>query len=212
MKLIRHQYGFTLAELLVASVISGALLAGVAAVMRQFLTMEKTLTVSQGDRQRARQLAQYLENRLESLMNLKDRPAVKLAPSKDGQFNILDLVYSDFNDRESTAGLLRIKWSKESPVACFEQSIPVSGSMVLLPGNVEDTPEALEAFWENVPSHQIAEKIDTFSLKVREGPTGGWKDQWTGSSGRGMFQVEVVVGEAREERQIVPQVNGKVLE
>jgi prepilin-type N-terminal cleavage/methylation domain-containing protein len=213
MKLSRVQRGFTLAELLVASVISAFLLAGMASLMRQFLTLETTLTVAQGERQQARQLAQYLENRLESVVKIKDKPAAKITRSKDGRLQILDLTYSDFNHQGPTMALLRISWTVETPVVCHEQSIPIAGSTVLLPGNVEDSPEVLEAAWTTIPARQIGAGIDSISINIRGGGDGPSGDQGRdASSDRLIFQVAVAVGAAREERLIMPAVNGKVLE
>jgi hypothetical protein len=203
--------GFSIAELIVASVVATLILLGAVAVLRQTRAVEIMITGGWQDRQRANALADHLADRLASAINLKDQPAVVLASTGDGHQQVT-ITSAGLDHRDVAMAAYRIQWPSQGPVVVTEQAVPYAGTV---PIPVWLTPEASgDALWLGAPIDTIADHIDRVSVSVRSlsDPPNSWKQEWKGQVGDVMFQVDVLSGSQDVQRIVVPRITGKAVE
>lgn len=212
----RARYGFTMVELLVATVVMSFTLLGVYTVFRQSLLVEESVTSSWRERSEASVVAEYFVNYLQRAVQLDNYPLIQGGPmeNKRGYELIFTASGSTPNPSEPTRAALqrcRFTWGGEEE---FEgvltvQVIPLAGTTDLglsaaAQGQAFDDMQR----WALTPTVVIADGIDDISIDYRpaDDPAADWTNRWQSEDTTPLIRVRVVRGLYTTERHVVPRV------
>lgn len=211
-RLRRHSApcGFTLVELLTASVVMGFTLLAVYTVFRQALVVEQNLTSNWRDRASAEQVAEHLAESIERIVILPEISPLRMDKAKDGEGR--ELLLTVLNDSGSVEWR-RYHWGlgDDATGRLFLQRRPFAGSQELTHDvSFEDLSPAQQ--WERIDATVIAEDLDHISVQARMAgdQQGKWKEKWNGLQGALMVRIRVRVDGKMVERLVGTRVTTPV--
>lgn len=196
--------GFTLAELIVASVVMSTALLGVTALFQQAMRAEKRISIAWGQNSLARPIVEALVESLESTINLPEYPSINV--QSDGSKSGWLICQTPLERR-------RYRWYEDpagSGLILELQVMPFSGSSPLVTGvNLDDLD--LPSTWGPIKPSLIGKGITDIEVKFK--PFGrtqatNWQSTWKGRAGEAIAQISITVGEQKVVKFLAPKVNG----
>ena len=215
---------FTIAELLVATVITATALTGVYAVFRQAMAVEVKASRALRDRSAAVAVADHLAMVLTHTVNPPELAAIECQQHPAGGFSlechISGSSYLGPDADHSSIQRRRYSWGGASgntgdgdDVTLMLQIQPYSGTQNITPlANIEELDP--RSVWELLPATVIAERIADLSvqfMQVNE-PTADWTSVWAGNSGDVAVWITVRVGGQTVERFVTPRADAPMIE
>ena len=194
--------GFTLAELLVASVVMATCLLGVSALFRQAMDVEGRASIRWNSRASAEAIASHLAATVENATNLPGIPALLAESDQEG--NRLLICQAGPQRR-------RYRWysiDAKQEYSLELRSMTYAGTQNVSVGHVSEDPDSQRA-WNQVKATIIGKHIDSISVSFRplKASSDTWRDRWKGSVGEVGVRIRVRVGQETVERIVVPQAN-----
>lgn len=220
-------HGFTLVELVVASVITTTALLGVYTLLQQSLEAETRAETRWRSRTQAELTASLLVSVLEQGVNLSDEPTVRAGSSPDGAGRLICLsaakVHTTGNRLSGGFQWMRFEWgqSKETSLGDSQhavsakgivlkmQSVAAAGSVVLSPSREQAQTPGEPRFWTNATPIVLANGLDALEVQFQEINGSGWENSFEGSVGSVMIRIRAKVGEEMVEKIVVPRVNAQ---
>ena len=203
--------GFTLAELLVSSVVISTVMVGVYVVFLQAIDVEERASLAWDRSETAEAIVEHMTATLEGAVNLPEIVSIEGGPAGgDGEY-FLTCTSS------GAAGLQRrrYRWKSfgagddEKSSGIIElQTIEYAGTGIVTPiGGLEGLEE--REIWNRIPSVVIGKRFDGISVLYRKAsdPLTPWTERWNGEAGDVAVRIRVTVDGAAVEKIIVPQVN-----
>lgn len=214
--------GFTIAELLVASMVITTALLGVYTLFKQAMAVESRAAVRWNEQAAAEALVRHIVEILEQCVNIPDTPAIVAGPDEDGGTYSLTCVVvgSGFSGgRPEQVGLQRrrYRWNFDSDsgrTGTMElQTMYYAGTRNITAGAGHDELSE-EEMWNRTPVEVIAKRVQHLSLRFRslDDPQAPWQDRWNAPAGSVAVGVQAAVGGQSADAIVVPQVRGLVIE
>lgn len=223
---LRREYrtsrlGFTMVELLVATVVMSFTLLGVYTVFRQSLFLEESVTSRWRDRAEASVVADYLADHFEQAIRLDSYPLIRGGPieNEPGQELLCTVSGGRPGLSNPTAAAIqryRFAWGGNDKLEgqLDMQAIPFAGTTDLgLPEGTEDQEFSDTQRWALVPPIKIAEGIDSIQITYRpvDNPEADWKNRWASSDSLPLVRIRVRTGQYTAERFVVPKVTTPIV-
>lgn len=210
--------GFTLVELLTATVVMALTLLGVYTVFRQALATEQSVSARWRERAAAEAVASHLADAIERLVHLPDTPP--LVAEHDGE-----------GGRQFVFVMMGADWSADDPAGAaiqrrrywWSQSEAVRGQLQLqiipLAGTADVAPDPQTAElqgpqrWAAVPPEVIAEDVDEVSIEFRprDDTRAAWSKDWKEPEEPFAARIRVRVGGQTVERLVAPPATAPLL-
>jgi len=202
--------GFTLAELLVASVVMSTALLGVNALFRHALDTEGQAAVRWQDRAAAGRAAEHLAEAMAQCVNLPEMNGLVAGSDSDTDGWIICQVGLERR---------RYRWyvADVGPGCVLElQKMVVAGTRNLCPvaaSQGQAGPTGGQA-WDRIEAKVIASRLDGLSIlfKSLEGKSGDWRSDWDGPVGRVIALIRATVGNETVERAVRPLARGRLVQ
>ena len=199
--------GFTLAELLVGSVVLSMTLLGVYALFWQAMRAEGVTALRWRYRSAAEGIVAHLADAVEQAVNLPQRPTfVAEAGGEEGA-----LICQTHLQRR------RYHWRGDDDargLALSMQARPFAGTRDLSQGAIANQPDGAPPVeqWDHVASRRIADGVEQIVVRFRpvNEANAQWRDNWEGRAGDVVIWIQVVVGGQLAERVIFPRANGNI--
>jgi len=214
--------GFTIAELLVASVASSVIFTGIYSVFMQATNVEENIRLQMQKRHAAMAVTEHMAKTLEYAINLPGIPSIKGDKSGENGEGFLKCSFAGIgvNGGDATGmsiSRVRYSWglqdmdSDENQI--YWQQIPYGGSKLLLLTNQNEQPEEDE-LWNQIPKTVIGRQLETLSLMYRSAanPDASWQDNWEGPAGEVAIKIHIAIGGETVERIVIPKVNAPVIQ
>ena len=213
----RRRSGFTVVELLLASVIVTIVLVGVYGVCRQALAVEARLNAIWRDRGQASSIVDHMAHSVVNTVSLPDMPGIRggLDPTSghyilecvtSGGTVSLDKLPSDGRERR------RYRWrpsaAKEGSCVLEFQAIPYAGTVNLIaPEQTNGSENALP--WTDVEPLVIGRGLDELDVQYLVlGDFGtGWQESYDKESTNVAVRIRARKGEQVSECIVVPKVS-----
>ena len=198
--------GFTLAELLMASFVISAALLGVYELFRQTMEVEANLTLDMYHQSRAEQAADFLADRMERCINLKDVEALRAKSGEQGSFVEFTAVGKGFSGESfETKGIVRerITWQPNEARSGYvvkRQIMKYAGKM-----NLTFQDES-QADWSALPATELFHEVDALEIEFQdmEQSPGRWQKEYAGAVGKVAVRVKAASGERICQRIVLP--------
>ncbi len=214
--------GFTIAELLVASVVTSMTFVAVYYIFFQAIRAEATVALRWKERHAAEAIVSHITETLEQAVNIPGIVTIHggangsegesflkctvggkaLAGSDVSRMSVSRVRYSwNFQDTEG-----------EDTKSILLQKLRYAGASVVTPiAEQEEMNE--DELWEKAPSTTIGTQLDgvSVSYKNTKEPGASWGDSWKDSAGDVAVRIRVNVGGEMVERIVVPQANSPVI-
>jgi prepilin-type N-terminal cleavage/methylation domain-containing protein len=202
----RGQCGFTLAELLVASVVMSIALLGVYEMFRNTMSVEVAAAARWSARTAAQSAVDHVAYAVENATNSSKQPTflAEISTTSDRAFVCqLPLERRRYAWRADGQG---------GRQTIFVQRKVSAGSADLssgAEGDSQDTSEGQDEQWGHVTQAVVAKGMDSFSIRFRalDDSSAEWKEDWQGPSGQVAVWIQAAVDNQTAERVIVPAVN-----
>ena len=199
--------GFTLAELLVASVVMSTALLGVNAMFRHALDTEGRAAVRWHDRAAADGVAAHLAEALAQSINLPEMPALVAESDSDTDGWVICQVGLERR---------RYRWQMvdSGPHCVLElQKMIVAGTRNLSQEAVGQEETTNRQIWGRIGATAIASRLDGLSVRFKslESESATWQSDWDGPVGQVVALIQVTVGDETVERVAYPRVRGHLL-
>lgn len=198
----RH-HGFTLLELMVASVVSALTIGGAVSVLSAVRQADARITRDAAERAQASAIADTVAGLLERVIALDSSAVVSLRGSPDGSREMFCVVATgNVSGASHEAILLRWGTHAESTTTWLRaQVVPMSGSAALI-----ERPEGgtLRELCERQDAMVLGDALG--SLRVEAQRLGGdatWEDTLDVPAGRMVLRVRCSVGSSAAERVVV---------
>ena len=211
--------GFTIAEMLVATVITSVALVAVYAVFQQAVTVETRVSRALRDRASARSVVDHLAVALEHAINLGELSGTECSGQGESD-GVLELTVSGSSylgpdPVRSSLQRRRYSWTSGSyadgvGITLTLQIQPYAGTKNVTPAGeiAEMQPEQI---WPMVAQQVIARRISSISLMSRPIKGGGdWEPAWKKPAGEVVIRIRVGVGDQMVERVVAARVTGKI--
>lgn len=200
--------GFTLVELMVASLITTTALLGIYSTFRQALVVEQQSRRYWDGQRAAEAVTDHLAQALQNCLNLPEIPALT------GSAN--QMVCFTESGQQAGQQYDRYFWDSagesEGQLTLYRQTMRYAGSKnLMLAAGDEELSE--EQMWLSVPVQVIATRIDEIRLQYRDlsQANASWQDQWQGPVGKVAIKIIVRCQEQLSQRIVVPRVNASAL-
>jgi len=198
---------FTLAELLVASVVMSTALLGVNALFRHALDTEGRAAVRWHDRAAADRVAAHLAEAMAQSINLPEIPA--LVAESDSETDGWLVCQVGLERR-------RYRWRvvDGGPHCVLElQKMIVAGTRNLSQEAVGREETTSKQLWDRIGATVIASRLDGLSVRFKslEAEAATWQSGWDGPVGQVIALIRVTVGDETVERAVHPRVRGYLL-
>ena len=199
-----NNYGFTLVELLIASVVVSTALTGIYALFRHAMDVEAKIALKWNEQDAAMTILDHLSEAITDVINLPNTKSIYLSSNSEGGVLICQTV----TQRR------RYRWYRKEEETNFTlelQTIHFSGEKSISLG-VDWMGEDSQGVWENVAVTIIGQKIQSISLSccsLKENSC-NWKNNWNDMSGKVAFRLEIGVGSQVVSRTVVPKANAEV--
>ena len=202
--------GFTLVELMVASVIVATALVGVYSVFRHALEVEGRACVAWRDREAAHAVVDELASALERVVNPSDGSSIK------GGLSTLTFFAAPGGNGGGASGLAfcwyEYGWNAPSEPNAMSH---VNRQVVACAGNkpiaveIASGPETDSIDWHRLPIDRIGDQLADFAVEYKPLDEQGsdWVDNWKGQAGRVAIRVRCQVGQETVERMVVPRTD-----
>ncbi len=193
---------FTLAELLVASVVMTTALLGVNALFQHAMGAEAQATIRWNERASAQAVAAHLAETVENVVNIPEISTLKIESYAEDAGLLICQV-----------GLKRNRYSWSMDVSGTGLSLMLQTMVFGGTANLTISPDLDEAdherAWDRIPAKVIATHLKSISVqsKLLEDSSTDWHDRWEGRSGKVAIKIEVQVGNQTAEQIIVPRTN-----
>lgn len=213
--------GFTIAELLVASVASSVIFIGIYSIFMQATQAEENIRLQTQQRRAVIAVAEHIARTLEYAINLPDIPSIEGGAEGDGEHFLKCTVAGiGVNGGDVTGrsiSRIRYSWGQQdidsNENQIYLQKMPYGGSKLLLLTNQEEQQEE-EELWSQIPKAVIGTQLRSVSLLYRSAanPDASWQDNWKGSAGEVAIKIRVSVGGETAERIVIPKVNAPIIQ
>lgn len=196
--------GFSVVELLLASVLLAVLSSGVYALYRDALRAESRSTIRLNRRARARAVVNHFRETLEQIVNVGEIPALAAGPTRDGGYELECTVCG------SDGGIERRKYTfiapgdEEEPSAIELRMMYYAGTKNLGPPGGAAEP------WSFLEPKVIAKGVGvSFSFKTLGSD---WVDSFSGQEGTTYIRIKVDVGEESVQGAVISRVNAPLID
>ncbi len=201
-----NRSAFTLAELLVASVVMTTALLGVNALFQQAMGVEAQAAIRWNAHASAQAVAAHLAEAVEDIVNIPGMSALKVEVNTEGGVLIC----------QSGLERRRYTWGMDGSETAFSlkcQTMLFSGTANLTV-DLEIDEIGKEKAWDGIAANVIATRLKGISVQVKplKDRSTDWKDRWEGRSGKVAVRIEVQVGDHTEERIILPRATLDLVE
>jgi len=212
-------FGFTIVELLVASVVMSVALLGVYSIFAQAMQVQSQTSVRWNEQAAAEAMVAHFADVLERCVNLPEVPALVAGPDSAGEGYFLTCCATSgrggSSDPLDRGGIQRrrYRWgfgSEEDRAGTIEvQTLSLAGTKIVsVWGEMEGGTE--EEIWSRVPATVVGRRVGSLSVLYRKcnDPQSTWQDHWRGNAGEVAIWIRVGVGGETVERLVVPQADG----
>lgn len=199
-----NNHGFTLTELLIASVVVSTALTGIYALFRHAMGVEAKIALKWNEQNAAMTILDHLSETIIDVINLPNTKTIYLSSNSEGGVLICQTV----TQRS------RYRWYRKDEEKNFTlelQTILFSGEKSISLG-VDWNGEDSQGVWDNVAATIIGQNIQNISLSccsLKE-TSCNWKDSWNDMSGKVAFRLEIGVGSQVVSRTIIPKADAEV--
>lgn len=204
---VRHRAarGFTIVELIVASVVVATALAGIYAIVRQVTSAEAVASTRWRERAAARAVADHLAGALEHAVNLPD------LETRLGTNSSPYLVCTV----ATPTGLERRRYGWSADVAgagnLTLQVMPYAGTANVSVARFDGV--SGDGAWRDVPRTIIARNVDlSVATRAAGGSVADWSARWGGRVGGRLFRVRVTMQESDFERMVLSRCDADLVE
>ncbi len=205
--------GFTLVELMTASLVMSAVLLGIYAVFHQAIGAEMSFGRRWADRQAAETVVIHLADALVQSVcpSTKSLDAIVAGPdTTTGGWALACLTLQPTGGMER----LRYTWS-ESETDDGGITLRLQRAIYAGDQNLSDvSPSETADDWEHSEPVIIARRLGSLSVHFREaGKVGAsWQDKWQGPGGKVIVRIGAQVGDQAVEKLVLPPVTGPLHE
>jgi prepilin-type N-terminal cleavage/methylation domain-containing protein len=200
----KRRKGFTLVEVLMASIIISVALLGVYSLFQQAIDMEAKMRLSMYHRDRAEEVVDYFADALERCINLKDVETVRSGGSEQGAFLEFTAVNKGFWVRQCVVRQ-RITWQQTQT----QKGYTVQRQAMMYAGitNVTFANES-QVEWDSLSTTELFSQVDALEIEFKETdqPSGGWRKEYNGPGGQIAIRIQAASGDRKAQRIIVPTV------
>jgi len=208
--------GFTLVELITASMITSAVLLGIYAVFHQAIDSETRLGRRWADRQAAGAVVAHLADAMLQSVCPSTGGLSAITAGPDAAANGWALTCLTLRP---TGGMERLRYTW-SPSQADDRGMPLRLQRAIYAGNqnLSETSSSQAARgvddWEHSEPMIIAKRLRSLSVQFREaGKLGApWQDKWQGLGGRVIVRIRAQVGDQVAEKVLLPPVTGPLKE
>lgn len=209
--------GFTLVELVVASLVMVVALIGVYALFGQVMAAEGGATARAGQRAAARAVVDHLADALEQVVVLADVQPIRGEPDADAGGYVLTCVVG----AGTPSGVVqRRRYAWQPPgaavgtigadsVAHGTVTLTVlsqAGTVPIAPIEGAAADSAVDR-WSLAPTRVIGTGVEDLSVTFRAGDDARWQRRWSGRPGAVLVRVSARVGGQTVERVVAPPVD-----
>ena len=208
--------GFTLVELMTASLVMSAVLLGIYAVFHQAIGAETSFGRRWADRQAAETVVAHLADALVQSVCPSDESLDTIVAGPDPVTNGWALACLTLRP---TGGMerLRYTWSESEAdaggITLRLQRAIYAGDQNLSDVSPSDSAEDADN-WEHCEPVIIARRLGSLSVHFRETGQAGasWLDKWQGPGGKVIVRIRAQVADQALEKLVLPSVAGPLQE
>lgn len=203
-----RESGFTISELLVASILGTLVLLGAYKALLQATHVDDRMTNAWTPRRQADAVLRHIASSLRHTVNIPETLSLYGGPPQDeGNYTLMCfskdqlLRYQWNSPQEEENGLLKFK------TVIFSGSVPISSVT-----SGESWKE--DQSWDDIDSIIIGRRIDAFSVTYRDAQNtdAPWQNSWDGPVGNVAIRVRVTIQGQTFERVIIPRANVPAME
>jgi len=203
-----YRGGFTLAELLVASVVMSTALLGVNVMFRHALDTEGQAAVHWHNRAAADTVVDHLADAMAQSINLPKMAALVSESKSTTDGWVICQVGLERR---------RYRWHTiDSGANCVLelQKMVVAGTRNLSTDAIGQEETTNRQMWDRIGATVIASRLDGMSIRFKslETESASWQSEWNGPVGQVTILIQATVGGETVERAAYPRVRGQLLE
>lgn len=213
----RHsRVGFTIVEMLTATLVMSFTLMGVYAVLRQVSVTEEHVTRRWADQSSADATASYMAAILERMLILPEHPALiaEAQPDVQGRQVIVTAMTQPGDAASGAIARHRVQWGmgQEQAGQVVVQTRFFAGRKELSLLD-EENPLTDSQRWQAVPAQVMAEGLSAFEIQFRSAANleGPWTSDWKAEEGPFVARVMATVGRYTAERVVEPAVKASLI-
>lgn len=201
--------GFTISELLVASVASCLVLFGAYRTLLQGRFVEERNTGKWVAQNAATAVVRQIVNSLENIVNLPEHASLVGKSVEEGNGYILQCT--------NHGQLLQYHWygpqDEQNQGILERKQILYAGSSAICPAQ-PDLDGQGDQLWEHIEPEIIAKNVDALTIRFRpaDDPDATWENSWSSSVGNVLVAVQVTVDGQTVKNLIVPKANVTAME
>jgi prepilin-type N-terminal cleavage/methylation domain-containing protein len=207
----RHGKGFTVVELIVATVVMAIALLGVQATFNHLMEVEANKSVAWSDQAQVGAVADYFEQIIEQATPVHGFSAIQ-ADTHELVCLAIPAASRSVPAIEGTTAMYRLRWGDQVAEAgtIEQQRVLLSGDQIISPRNPDiavDDP----AFWQQYASSLVASGVSSIGLRFRAigAPDDvPWTDKWAGNPGSIEVRISVRIGTVSAQRRVFPSITG----
>lgn len=202
----RRLRGFTLAELLMASLVISVALLGVYGLFKQTMEVEAKLTLDMYHQSRAEQVADFLADQMDRCINLKDVETLRAQSGEQGSFVEFTAVGKGFTGEGfDTKGVVRQRLTWQLNEA--KSGYVVKRQIMKYAGKTNLTfQDESQADWSALPATELFHQVDALEIEFQdmEKSRGHWQKEYAGAVGTVAVRVKAASGERICQRIVLP--------
>lgn len=201
--------GFTLVEMVVASVVMSICLIGFYSFVKQPLSAETEITRKHQAQQLAAAVVNQMADSMEQALCLPDAPTFSAGTDSQGHHELTCVASGPPLPEQPNIQLNRYTWGPSAD----QDGIEVRMQRRLFFGSKEVSAgqkDQLDADnWQSITPQLVGQGLSKFSVQFRPLAQSGdqWLDRWSGASGQVAIRVHAEVADQAVERIVVPPVN-----
>ena len=219
----RHERreGFTIAELLVASVATGMVFVAVYSIFVQAIGAEATTTLRWQGRCAAESIVSHIAETLAQAVNIPETAAIQGGTNgSDGESFLKCTVGGRALAGGNVSGMsvsrVRYSWNfqdvNQDSESISLQKIQYAGTKIITPiAGADQMGE--DELWASLPPITIGTHLSGISIlyKNAEDPEASWQDSWNGPAENVAIRIRVNVDNQIAEKIVIPQTNSPIV-
>lgn len=208
---VRRAGGFTVTELIVATVVMSIALLGIQTVFTRLMGLQADKITAWNDNAQATVVADYLAQIIERATPASGYPSITATGQELRCMSALAPAAAD-PVAPGTTAMYRLRWGLEDEQAGMlgQKWVLFSGDQIISP-HVEGFEPDEPQFWEPIPEQWIARRLSGITMRFRhvaDTDDPRWFTRWSGNPGDVEVRIEVRLGSERIERRVFPQIVG----